>query len=119
LGRTRAGTLALSKDQRGLRIEIDPPQWAKSRLESIERGDVTGMSFGFHVLDDEWRDGEDGHPLRLVTDMRVSEVSIVTFPAYQQTDVTVAMRSLDAYRETVKRTSVAWLQKVHKTRLAR
>lgn len=118
LGRTRAGTLALTKDRRGLRIEIDPPSWAKPKLESIERGDVTGMSFAFSVLEDEWRN-EDGMPVRDVTDMRISEVSIVTFPAYQQTDVSVALRSLQEFALTQKGLSVAWLEKVHRARMAR
>jgi uncharacterized protein len=118
LGRTRAGTLLLTKDRRGLRIEIDPPSWAKPKLESIERGDVTGMSFGFRVLDDEWRH-EDGMPLREVTDMTISEVSIVTFPAYASTDVSVAQRSLEAFQAQQAGTRIDWLQKVHRTRMAR
>ena len=117
LGRTRAGTLALTRDARGLRVDIDPPSWAGPQLESIARGDVTGMSFGFHVLDDEWRDGDDGIPLRLVSDMRVSEVSIVTFPAYTATDVTVAQRSAQEYQRA-NRARVDWLKRWHKTRLA-
>ncbi len=118
LGRTRAGTLALTKDRRGLRIELDPPSWAKPELESIERGDVTGMSFAFSVLSDEWRH-EDGVPVRDVMDMRISEVSIVTFPAYQATDVGVAKRSLELFQAQQKGKSIAFLQRMHKTRLAR
>lgn len=119
LGRTRAGTLSLMKDRRGLRAEINPPSWAKHRLESVERGDVTGMSFRFVALDDDWSQGDGGIPVRTVTDMRISEVSIVTFPAYQQTDVSVAQRSLDAFLTQQKGSSIAWLEKVHRTRVAR
>jgi HK97 family phage prohead protease len=119
LGRTRAGTLSLTKDRRGLRIEVNPPSWARHRLESIERGDVTGMSFRFKAIDDEWREGEDGFPVREVNDMTMDEVSIVTFPAYQQTDVSVALRSLDAFRKDTAKNSIAWLEKVHRTRMAR
>jgi HK97 family phage prohead protease len=103
LGRTRAGTLQLRKGQRGLDVIIDPPSWADKILESIRRGDVTGMSFGFRVPEggDDWRMGDDGMPLREVHDMIVSEVSIVSKPAYQSTNVSA--RSLDALREFVRK----------------
>lgn len=119
LGRTRAGTLRLFKRRDGLHVEIDPPSWAKARLETIARGDVTGMSFRFKVLEDDWQMDDGPVPLREVTDMTVDEVSIVTFPAYVTTDVTVAQRSLEAFVQRQPGRSVEWLRKVHRTRLAR
>lgn len=118
LGRTRAGTLSLRKESRGLFVTIDPPNTtvANDILESIRRGDVTGMSFGFRVLDDEWRN-EDGEPVRDVLDMTISEVSIVTNPAYPQTDVSVAQRSLERFQASGL--SIDLAQKLHQTRLAR
>jgi HK97 family phage prohead protease len=117
LGRTKAGTLSLKKNSRGLQIEIDPPNTTAARdiLESVQRGDVTGMSFGFRVLTDDWR-MEDGLPVRDVSDMEISEVSIVTFPAYP--DTSVSLRALQQFKETRKGHSVAWLLKVHQARLA-
>lgn len=113
LGRTRAGTLQLRKDGKGLRIEVEPDDeisYAKDIMRAVARGDVTGMSFGFRTLGDAW-DYEEKTPIRTVTDMRISEVSVVTFPAYPQTDVSVAMRSLDAARAEMKRTRDArWLR---------
>ncbi len=102
MGRLTAGTLRVKKDQRGLLVEIDPPDTSYSRdaLESVRRGDLTGMSFAFRIMPggDQWDESTDP-PTRTVTDMRVSEVSIVTFPAYSTTDVDVAQRSLNAFRE--------------------
>jgi HK97 family phage prohead protease len=120
IGRTRAGTLALRKTSRGLQVEIDPPNtsYARDILESVSRGDVTGMSFGFRVLSDEWR-MEDGMPLREVQDMDISEVSVVTFPSYPATDVSVAQRSLRQFQETQQGASVEMLKRVHRARMAR
>jgi HK97 family phage prohead protease len=86
LGRVTAGTLKLAKDAKGLRVEIYPPSWAAGYVESVRRGDVTQMSFAFRAISDEWR-MEGGQAIREVTDMEVSEVSVVTFPAYPTTDV--------------------------------
>jgi HK97 family phage prohead protease len=100
LGRTRAGTLQIKKDKHGLAVVIEPDteiSYAKDLMRSVTRGDITGMSFGFRVLEDDWHeDSETGMPIRDVLDMRISEVSVVAFPAYQATDVKVSQRSLDA-----------------------
>jgi len=121
LGRTRAGTLSLRKDSKGLRIEIEPDDeisYARDIMRSVARGDVSGMSFGFRTLDDEWN-YEGKTPIRTVTDMVVSEVSVVTFPAYRQTDVSVAQRSLQAYRQQHAGNRVEWLRKCLKNTAAR
>lgn len=118
IGRTRAGTLTLRKDTRGLRVSIEPDpeiSYAKDMMRSVKRGDITGMSFGFRALEDDW--SYDGPvPMRTVLDMKLSEVSVVTFPAYP--DTSVALRSLQAFTAAQKGSRLAWLTKVHKTRLA-
>lgn len=118
MGRTLAGTLALRKTRAGLAVEIDPPEttYARDILASVGRGDVTGMSFGFRVLTDEWR-MVDGLPLREILDMHVYEVSIVTFPAYPETDVTVAQRSIDKLRQEHGR--LEYLSRVLRSKRAR
>ena len=86
LGRNRAGTLALEEDERGLGVEIRPPgtSWANDLLESMRRGDVNQMSFGFYVRQDEWIE-EDGLLVRVLRDVDLFDVSVVTYPAYPQT----------------------------------
>jgi HK97 family phage prohead protease len=97
LGRLTAGTLRVETDGHGLRVEIDPPNTTAGHdiITSIRRGDISGMSFAFQTVEDRWDPAADP-PIRTVLDMRVREVSVVTFPAYPQTEV--AMRSLAAAR---------------------
>lgn len=88
LGRKSAGTLTLEEDKRGLAADIMPPdtQWARDYMLSIKRGDVTGMSFGFNVLREEWDEKKE---LRTLLEVKLVEVSPVAMPAYPQTDVSV------------------------------
>ncbi len=90
LGRNKAGTLQLHEDSKGLAIEIDPPdtQVARDLMVSIERGDVSSMSFGFITVADEW-EHKKNNSIRTVKEARLFDVSPVTYPAYTQTDVAV------------------------------
>lgn len=95
LGSTRAGTLRLTEDSRGLLAQADLPDTSAGRDLSVlmKRGDVSSMSFGFSVppKGDKW--SQDG-ATRELHQIRLHEVSIVTgFPAYQAT--TASVRSLD------------------------
>ena len=123
LGRTKAGTLALRKDARGLLVEIDPPETTVGRdiLESVRRGDVTGMSFGFRVVRPHGERFETRSDIatRIITDMVISEVSVVTFPAYAAADVSVAQRSLRAFRAEEVRPRLDALRRLHRVRVAR
>ena len=101
LGRSVNGTLRMKEDGVGLRVEIDFPDTATIRdqvIAPIERGDVSQMSFGFSVKPggQDWAEDEEGRLIRTLTDVRLFDVSPVTFPAYPQTDV--ALRSLDKWR---------------------
>lgn len=98
LGRNRAGTLRMSEDNVGLLVDIDLPDAATIRdlvVAPVERGDVSGMSIAFVVLREEW-DFSSDVPLRSIREVELYDVSVVTFPAYEQTDV--ALRSLTAKR---------------------
>lgn len=90
LGRRSKGTLTLREDAHGLYIEIEPPDttWGNDAYVSIQRGDVKGMSIGFRVIKADWHeDGASELWLREITEIDLWEVSPVTFPAYEQTEV--------------------------------
>lgn len=105
LGRTKSGTLRLSEDDKGLAIEVDLPdtQTARDLAASMERGDIDGMSFGFRVTKQEWDESQDP-PLRTIREVELFEVSVVTFPAYDETSV--ALRALEDARKGGDRSGV-------------
>jgi len=98
IGRTKSGTLRLTEDEKGLRAEIDLPDTQDGRDLAVQltRGDISGMSFGFRVTHDEW-DETGEKPLRTIRAVELFEVSVVAFPAYDQTEI--AMRSLENHRK--------------------
>jgi HK97 family phage prohead protease len=102
LGRNKSGTLTLSEDQRGLKIDIIPPdaQWAKDLMVSIDRKDIDQMSFGFRTIDQMW-EGEYPEEIRTLMKVELFDVSPVTFPAYPDTEV--GLRSLEEYRTANKK----------------
>lgn len=98
LGRNTAGTLSLSEDKVGLAVSSEFPDtsYARDAAESIQRGDLSQMSFGFIPKEERIEELEDGDMLRVLTDVELWDVSVVAFPAYEGTDA--ALRSLEARR---------------------
>lgn len=97
LGRSSAGTLRLAEDAHGLAVEIDPPAWAAPFVESIRRGDVSQMSFGFQTIKDRFSTTEDGKTVRELIEVRLYDVSPVAFPAYQETSVEARSGAFGVY----------------------
>jgi len=101
LGRNKAGTLDVSEDKRGLAMEVTPPDigWVRDLLVSVERGDIDQMSFGFRVAQngDEWLITDDEVTRTISEVAELYDVSVVTYPAYPETDV--AVRSMDAWKK--------------------
>lgn len=100
LARTRSGTLNLSADSHGLKIEtelvMDDPD-VKQIVPKMKRGDLDKMSFAFYPEIEEWDESdEDDIPLRTIKDLRLHDVSIVTTPFYEGTDI--GLRSLAEHR---------------------
>ena len=110
LGRNRAGTLELKETVKGLLVRIHPPDtaWARDLTESIKRGDVSQMSFGFIVEKESWT-VEEGLDIRTLERVKLFDVSPVTFPAYLETDVGVrgALESYDRYKKETETLAAA------------
>ena len=97
IGRNTAKTLRLAEDKKGLMVEIDIPdtQVGRDLQVSVARGDLTQMSFSFSVVNEIWQkvDKED---IRTLQELELFDVSVVAFPAYEDTDV--AQRRWDAVK---------------------
>ncbi len=111
LGRTAAGTAELRVDDVGLwgSAKINPADTdAMNEAARMERGDVTGASFGFEIkrIEREYDDSK-GTIHRILKDVRLYEVSVCTFPAYQKTAVGVREEDREAARDEIR----AWKEK--------
>lgn len=104
LGRTKSGTLVLSEDDTGLRFELTPPntQLGNDVLELVERGDISGMSFGFRALKEAWDIGQSPY-LRTVTAAELREITVTSMPAYPESGVEIAHRSLFSQHPELRR----------------
>ena len=114
LGRTKAGTLVLKRDSRGLwgEVKINPKdQDAMNLYERVKREDVDQCSFGFEILEERTTvDDATGAVHWTILRVKLWEVSVVTFPAYEQTSVSARMneytqiksRQVDAWRAKQK-----------------
>lgn len=108
LGRTTAGTLTLRVDRTGLWGSIlinQLDQDAMNLYERVKRGDVSQCSFGFDILDQSTEVMENGTTVWRLKKVELYEVSVVTFPAYE--DTSVIARKKD-YEELQKRKKELW-----------
>lgn len=111
LGRTKSGTLELREDSKGLwgRIKINRNDSdAMNLYERVKRGDVDQCSFGFEILDQEcteWMEGGTWKHHWTIKKVNLYEVSIVTFPAYEETSASARKKD---FEEIKKRKSEAW-----------
>ena len=104
LGRTKAGTLVLEETDKVLRgmIYINPSDTdAVNLYERVKRGDIDQCSFGFDILDEEteWRD--DGTVKWTIKEVKLYEVSPVTFPAYEDTAVQARSKEVEKRKKEI------------------
>lgn len=113
LGRTKAHTLNLRQDERGLwgDIIINPNDGdAVNLYERVKRGDVDQCSFGFEIVSEDTEFREDGSVHWTIKEVNLFEVSACTFPAYEETNIsaraaekdTMVKRSLEIWKERMK-----------------
>lgn len=101
-------TMQLSVDDNGMAIrvnlDVENNAEAKSLYSAVQRGDISGMSFMFGIEDEEWENLESEHPTRHIRAIStVVEVSAVTFPAYEDTEINArGKEALDNARQTVE-----------------
>ena len=82
--------LTTDNDGLGIRVTLDTENNSEARAlySAVQRGDISGMSFMFGIRDEEWEDLDSDHPIRHIKDIStVVEVSAVTFPAYESTEI--------------------------------
>lgn len=115
LGRTKSGTLELRVDGHGLwfRVEINPDDTDAMNLYArVQRGDVSQCSFGFRILDEEYRlDEATGNVHFTIKKVQLFEGSVVTFPAYGATEAgarseqaeEIRKKQLEAWKARQKR----------------
>ena len=102
LGRTKASTLSLSVDDKGLYGEItvnENDQEAMNLYSRVVRGDVDQCSFGFEILNEEMIQNSDGTVKFIIKSLKLYEVSVVTFPAYQDTAVEARSKQIKEAQE--------------------
>jgi HK97 family phage prohead protease len=108
LGRNRAHTLELRQDEHGLwgSITINPnDQDAMNLYARVQRCDVDQCSFGFDILSEDYDVRDDGSVHWTIKKVRLYEVSVCTFPAYEETNV----KARSAQRDEIKKRSLeAW-----------
>ena len=108
LGRNKSGTLELREDSHGLwgRVKINPnDQDAVNLYERVKRGDVDQCSFGFDIVKEDTEVRDDGSVHWTIREVKLYEVSVVTFPAYTETSVSARKRD---FEEIQKRRTEKW-----------
>lgn len=101
-------TMQLGVDNNGMTIEvvldIENNAEARALYSAVQRGDISSMSFMFGISDEEWEDLESEHPTRHIRSIStVVEVSAVTFPAYESTEINARSKeALDNARQAVE-----------------
>ncbi len=112
LGRNSAGTLELKSDNKGLwgSVEINDADTDATNLYArVQRGDVSQCSFGFEILEEETEYRDDGSIHWTIKKVKLYEVSVVTFPAYADTEISARKAE---YQENQKRHLETWRAKM-------
>lgn len=107
IGRTKANTLELAVDEVGLRFKCKLPEtsFARDLYSNIKLGNVDQCSFKFALQKggEGWKRDKNGGRIRSIKNfLKIDEISVVTFPAYESTNVAVAVRNMEKEDEFKK-----------------
>jgi len=95
-------TLKVWDDEKGLGFEFEMPSTRTTLIESIERGDIDQNSFAFIVRDETWTDEREGEETKTTREIekvdRIYDISLVTYPFYEETSFTMEQRSYDEWK---------------------
>jgi uncharacterized protein len=97
LGRNKNGSLQLKADEKGLFgiIKLPNTQYAEDLHELVKRGDIDQCSFGFNILAEDIEELADGGYRWRINDIDLHEISVVTFPAYENTTVQARSKQIE------------------------
>lgn len=99
--------MEVDKDGMAIRVNLDTENNSDARklYSAVGRGDISGMSFMFTIDDEEWEGLDSDHPTRHIKTIgQVFEVSAVTFPAYEDTEISTRNKeALDNAKEALER----------------
>jgi HK97 family phage prohead protease len=115
LGSTTGGSLKLTEDQRGLWLEVEPPdtQVGRDVVEYIRRGDVTGQSFMFTITREQWTFSEKKDELdsRTILEVELFEAGPVLMPAYEETSIGLRSDKDDPSCSAYEAAKKEWLER--------
>lgn len=97
LGRSKNGSLQLKADEKGLFgiIKLPNTQYAEDLHELVKRGDIDQCSFGFNIIDEELEELASGGYRWRINEIDLHEISVVTFPAYENTTVQARTKQVE------------------------
>lgn len=97
LGRNKSGSLEIKADDKGLfaTVKLPKTQYAQDLYELVQRGDVDQCSFGFNILAEDLEELASGGYRWRINEIDLHEVSVVTFPAYENTTVQARAKQLE------------------------
>lgn len=122
LARSQAGnknsTMQIQTDKDGLtmrvNLDVENNTEARALYSAVQRGDISGMSFMFTITGDEWENLDSEHPTRYINTIgQVAEVSAVTFPAYESTEISARdKRAVEEARKALQDSNDVELEKL-------
>lgn len=101
LGRSTSGSLELKLDDKGLfgTIKLPNTQYSNDLFELVKRGDVDQCSFGFNILNEDLEELASGGYRWRINEIDLHEISVVTFPAYENTSVQARHKQIEQFEQ--------------------